>query len=376
MKVYRFQLKPNKKQQELLERTLELCRFTYNKLLEKLNNQEKIDRNKIQHYIIELKNQYPELKTVHSKILQYECYRLFSNLKGLSKKKGKYKIGRLRFKGKHWFKTFVMNQSGYEINSTGKHYDKLKISKIGEIDIRKHREIEGNIKGIVFKRKIKHWEAHIITDAKYEISSGENLIGIDLGVLSFITTSNNEKYDNPLFMGKSLKKIQCLHRKISKTKKGSNNRKKLCQRLQRQWEKIDDQKKDFFHKISTYLVNTSKLISVENLNIKNMASNNNTKYRNHRNILDSSWGIFLQMLKLKAESAAIKLVEIDPRNTTKMCSSCGQIQDMPEHKRMYICGCGNVKDRDHNAAINILGKGLTIVGEDWLQSSMNQEATS
>ncbi|MEA3317404.1 MAG: LptF/LptG family permease, partial [Bacteroidota bacterium] len=146
---------------------------------------------------------------------QYECYRLFSNLQGLSKSKKKgNKVGRLRFKGYRWWKTVAYNQSGYKLINTNKHYDKLKLSKIGEINIRVHREIEGNIKGIIIKRKVNNWEAHIITDAKYIISKGSNEIGIDVGVLSFLHTSNNEIIKNPLHMNKELDKLKNIHRQI------------------------------------------------------------------------------------------------------------------------------------------------------------------
>ena len=116
MKAYQFRLYPNKEQEEKLTKTFDLCRFTYNKLLEQLNKEEKINRSEIQHSIIGLKEKYPELNNVYSKTLQYECYRLFSNLKSLSKLKKKgNKIGRLRFKGKKWFKTIQFNQSGYRL---------------------------------------------------------------------------------------------------------------------------------------------------------------------------------------------------------------------------------------------------------------------
>ena len=377
MRVYKFQLKPTKLQEEKLQKTFTLCRRMYNKLLGELNNQKVIDRGQIQGIIPDIKICEPEFKNVYSKTLQYECYRLFSNLKGLScSKKNGNKVGRMRFKGEKWFKTICYNQSGYKLIDTGKHYDKLKLSKIGEINIRQHRTIEGKIKGIIIKKKINTFEAHIITDGKYTIDSGEDIIGIDLGVLSFLTTSKNEKIDNPLCMNKSLVKLQYLHRKISNTKKGSKNRKKLCLQLQRTWEIIDNQKKDFFHKTTTKLINSSKFIAVEKLNIKSMTKNIKGSYYNHRNILDSSWGLFLQMLKFKAESAGIKYVEVNPKNTSKQCSKCGRIKDMPTNIRDYNCKCGLSIDRDHNAAINILGKGLTFVGEDWLQSSMNQEAPS
>jgi len=378
MRVYKFQLKPNKEQENKLLKTLNLCRFTYNKLLEELNNQTKIDRNKIQHKIVELKKNFPELKTVHSKTLQYENYRLFANLKGLSKTKNKRKVGKLRFKGYKWFKTFVMNQTGYKLIKTNKHYDKLKISKIGLINIRQHRKIEGNIKGIIIKKKVISWEAHIITDAKYQIKKGIDEIGIDVGVLNFLHTSNNEIINNPLYMNKELDKLKIIHRKISGTKKGSNNRKKKINSLLKIWEVIDNQKKDFFHKVSTHLVNNSKFIAVEKLNIKSMTKNKKKNhFYNHRNILDSSWGMFLQMLKFKAESAGIEYVEVNPKNTSKMCCKCGKLQDMPTNIRLYKCNsCNNIIDRDYNASINILakGKGLAFVGEEWLHSLMNQEA--
>ena len=116
MKAYKFRLYPSKEQKQILFQTFNSCRFIYNKLLEKLNEQEKINRGEIQYSIIELKKEFPELNNVYSKTLQYECYRLFSNLRGLSrlKKNGK-KVGRLRFKGKDWFKTINYNQSGFNL---------------------------------------------------------------------------------------------------------------------------------------------------------------------------------------------------------------------------------------------------------------------
>jgi len=83
--TYKFRLYPTKDQEEKLLCTLDRCRFVYNKMLEGLNKQEKIDRKKLQHLIVELKEKYKELKEVYSKVLQYEHYRLFSNLRALSR---------------------------------------------------------------------------------------------------------------------------------------------------------------------------------------------------------------------------------------------------------------------------------------------------
>src|SRR3989344_4821828 len=111
--AYKFRLYPTKEQEQKLLWTLDRCRYVYNFLLSELQEQKVIDKLQLQEMIVDLKRVEPDLKKIHSKALQYENYRLFSNLRSLSqtKKRGR-KIGNLRFKGKNWFKTFSYNQSG------------------------------------------------------------------------------------------------------------------------------------------------------------------------------------------------------------------------------------------------------------------------
>ena len=354
MRVYKFRLYPTRKQEKVLFKQLNLCRFAYNQLLEELGKNN--DRKHIQHYILELKEKYPELNDIYSKTLQYECYRLFYNLKGLSqsKKKGN-KIGRLRFKGRDWFKTICYNQSGFKLIKQDKRYNLLLLSKIGDIRLLQHREIEGKIKGIIIKRKADSWEAHIITDAKYSIEKGNDVIGIDLGIMSFLTDNEGNKISNPLLLKKALNQLKELHQKLSKKKKGSINRHKAKFQLIKLYEHITQQRNDFLHKITTKLINQSKFIAVENLNIKQLQSIS----WNARNINDSSWGKFLQMLSFKAESAGCQVVKVNPKDTTKECSNCHNKQDIPLYQRQYVCPhCGLSIDRDTNSAINILRRAL------------------
>ena len=348
MITYRFRLYPNKTQKEILLKTFDMCRFTYNKLLEELNNTK--DRNVIQHKIVELKKEYPELKNAYSKTLQYECYRLYSNLRALSqlKKKG-YRVGRLRFKGKDFFKTIHYNQSGYKLIKK-----KLNLSKIGDITIKQHRKIKGKIKQITIKKMANKWHALIITDEEYRIKSGDKQIGIDLGINNFLVDSEKNTVKNPLFLNQSLKKLKKASKNLSRKKKGSKNRIKAKIRRQKIYEKVSEQKNDFFHKLTTNYINNCSLIGIEKLNIKNMIKKN--KYWNKRNMVDSSWRMFITMLKFKAESAGTSIIEVNSKNTSKKCSRCSNIQNMPLNKRMYKCKCGLHIDRDYNAAINIFTK--------------------
>ena len=354
MRVYKFRIYPDKKQEQVLFKHFDLCRFTYNQLLEELSHNK--TRSHIQHHILILKEKYPDIKQVYSKTLQYECYRLFSNLRGLSqsKKKG-IKIGHLRFKGRDWFKTIVYNQSGFKLLQTKKRFNILELSKIGSIKILQHRLIEGNIKGIIIKRKVDTWEAHIITDGEYKIEKGLGIIGIDLGIKSFLTDNNNNKIDSPLYFRKSLSELKHKSQNLFRKKKGSIRRFKARVLLAKLHEHILQQRDDFLHKITTKLVNNNQFIGAEDLNIKSMSE---TTY-NARNILDSSWGKFLSMLSIKAESAGCLVIKVNPKNTTRMCSKCGSLQEMPLHVRQYNCyECGLSLDRDHNSAINILKKAL------------------
>jgi len=375
MKAYKFRLYPSKEQEQTLFQTFKSCRFVYNQLLEKLNKQTKINRGEIQHSILELKKEFPELNEVYSKTLQYECYRLFSNLRGLSqlKKKGR-KVGKLRFKGRDWFKTINYNQSGFKLEQTEKRYEKLSLSKIGKIDIRCHRITSGKIKQVTIKKTAGKWYAIMITDEIYEKQRGKGITGIDLGIINFITDDKGNKIKSPLFLKKSLNKIKKAHQNLSKKKRGSNNRYKAKKRLGVLFEKVENQRTDFLHKVSTDLVSKNKIICIEKLGIKQMMSKERNRFWNRRNFADVSWGKFVSMLKFKAESAGTKIIDVNPRNTSKKCSNCGELQSMPLSQRTYFCDCGLELDRDVNSAINILAQGLGCAENETESSSMKHEA--
>jgi len=354
MKAYKFRIYPNKEQTEKLEFALEICRQTYNNLLSELNNQIVIDKAQIQATIPDLKICNPELKQVYSKTLQYECYRLFSNLSALRVlKQNKKKVGRLRFKGKGWFKTINYNQSGFKLDKQNK---KLSLSKIGNIKIKLHREVEGIIKQITIKKAVDKWFVTFITDAIIKTKCGNKVLGIDLGIDDYLVDNKNNKIENPKILNKYKQELRVKQKQLSKKKKGSNNRKKARKSVAKLHKRITNIRRNFLHKLTTKLVRECKIIVLEDLNIKQMSQQ---KYFNSRNMLDCSWGEFGSLLNYKAENAGCLVVKVNPKNTSKMCSQCGNLQDMPLWKRTYECAeCGLVIDRDYNSAINILNKFL------------------
>src|SRR3989338_6057170 len=192
---YKFRLYASKKEETKLMETLDLCRQTYNFLLQELNEQKLIDKSQIQGIIPDLKICEPKFNKLYSKTMQYECYRLFSNLRSLSKSKEKRnKVGSLRFKGKNWFKTFTYNQSGFKLIETGKRFQTLKLSKIGEIPIKCHREIKDKIKQVTIKHEASgKWFASIAEETDKEIkpiNNITNVVGIDVGLDNFVYDSS------------------------------------------------------------------------------------------------------------------------------------------------------------------------------------------
>ncbi len=349
---------PSKEQEQKLFFVLDKCRFTYNKLLEILNKQKEINQSEIQAAIPKLKEQYPELNEIYSKTLQYECYRLFSNLRALSrlKKNGK-NIGCLRFKGKDWFKTFTYNQSGFVLEIKNKKYNKLHLSKIGSLSIRTHRIINGEIKQVQIKKECSgKWFALLCIHnmkEKPRVKTNKS-IGLDLGTINFIYDSDGNHIDHPMFLNKSLKRLATEQRKLFKKKKGSNNRTKQKIKVANVHETICNQRNDFLHKLSRKYVNNYDFVAAEDLDVRNIIKESYTA----RNIMDASWSNFLQMLKYKAESAGISFVKVNPRDTTSKCYKCGTIVKKPLYERIHKCACGLEIDRDYNAALNILKLGL------------------
>jgi len=336
---YKFRLYPKKEQEERLLETLELCRQVYNHFLAQWKEKDKVPcRLELQGQIPKLKTEKPELNKVYSKVLQMVLQQLYSNLKALSqlKKNGK-KVGRLRFKQKGWYKTFVYNQSGFKLIKTGKRLDLLRLSKIGDIPIRLHRAVEGEIKQVIIKRHNSgEWFACICVEKEVSIIRKERkkTIGIDMGINHFLADSEGRQIENPRFYEKTLERIRVAQHWLSRKKKGSKNYEKQRMKLAKLYEKLTSQRDDFLHKLSRFYINNYDVICVENLSIANMVRNRNLAQK----ILDSSWGKFLQLLEFKAASAGALVVKVNPRGTSEGLSYENPLRDWISANRIKMRG--------------------------------------
>ena len=183
-------------------------------------------------------------------------------------------------------------------------------------------------------------------------------IGIDVGIKEFYSDSNENTVSNPKYLEKSMRKLIREQRKLSRKEKGSSNRNKQRIKVALVHEKITNQRNDFLQKQSTMLIRENQTICIEDLNVKNMMRNH--KLAQH--IGSASWTKFFDMLSYKATwygNDIVKIPTMYPSSQT--CSYCGYKNPLVKNLaiRNWEClKCQTKHDRDTNASINILNKGL------------------
>ena len=363
LKTYRFRLKPTKSQVTILERQLELCRFVYNDTLAYRKNaweleQRTIKRFETQDRLPQLKLVVPELKEVYSMVLQNVALRVELAFKAFFRRvKAGEEPGYPRFKGKSRYDSITYSQSGFELDS-----EMLHLSKIGDIKIKLHRPVEGKIKTCTIRRMpTGKWFACFsvdMGDVRLPPWKDGSVVGIDVGLANFATLSNGEKIDNPRFFREDELALAKAQSKRDKLPEGSSLRRKASKVVTRIHERIGNKRTDFSNQVSRQLVNRFGVIVFEDLDIQNMLKNHHLA----KSISDVAWGNLVKATESKAEYAGSKVVLVDPKYTSQMCSRCGMIVKKDLSERIHSCSeCGLTMDRDLNAAINILRLGMQSV---------------
>ncbi len=381
-KSFQFRIYPNKKQEVALERTLSTCRHLYNDALAERKRNAELNRLQksfdlfpwgypewINYY--DQANQLPLIKTafqkeVHSQVLQNTLKRVERSFQNFFNG-----AGYPRFQGRNRYNSFTYPGSGLKLNLNE---GKLILSKIGNIKIVLHREIEGKIKTCTIKRDVDQW--YVSFSCKIDIPiipvETKTITGIDVGLISLMTLGNGEKIEPPKYLRASEKRLAREQIHLSKKKKGSNNRNKQRIKVARVHRRIRYQRKDFNHKLSTNLVNNYDHVVFEKLQIQNMVQNHHLA----KSILDASWSQLIDLTIYKAEYAG-KIVElVNPNGTSQTCI-CGFPVPKDLSVRIHRCpSCGLVMDRDQVSAIIIKNRSSTagIAGIQAQLSNLNREA--
>ncbi len=377
LKAFVYRLYPSRSQQRGLDRTLETCRRWYNRcLVERKDAYEQEGRTVGKYEQLRQVKTYkatnPYASPVHSHVLQTVVSDLEKAFQAfLRRVKAGEAPGYPRFKGTHRFKSFGFKEYGNGFKVDGR---RLKVSGIGRLAVRWHRQVPGTIKTLRLTRKAGKWYAVFACEVIPEPMPSTGVdVGIDVGLTSLITTSEGEHVSHPAWYRRAQRRLRVAGRRVARRKKGGSNRRKAVTGLQREHERIANQRRDFLYKLSHRLLTRYDHLAVEDLRIRNLVQN---RYLS-KSILDAGWGLFAAHLTSKAANAGREVVFVNPAYTSRTCANCGQIAlHLPLSQRVFRCACGHIADRDENAALNILRLGQS----RWALSSplggLAQEAAS
>ncbi len=380
LKGIKLRLYPNKTQQGQLLQMFGNDRFVWNQMLAMMNERYKnnkylpfLGKFKLNYLLKPLKQEYPFLKNSDSSSLQVTNEFLTQAWKNFfTDKTGK--VGKPRFHSRKYLKQSYTGKSTVFV--AAKRY--LKVPKLGYI--------KTSNTSILKNTKIKRYTVLLEPTGKYYLSLQVEIkepekpkktgkqVGIDVGIADLAVLSNGLKYpsfDGSYFENKAkawqtkysrrrhLAKMLCLqdtNRKalIPRSLDSFTNWQKAKKTKAVYQAKVANQRKDYLHKLTTHLVRQYDVIVIEDLKTKNLQKN----HRLAKSIANASWSIFRQMLEYKCEWYGKKLITVDPKNTSRICSKCGYNSgEKPLDIREWTCSkCQAHHDRDINAAINILNK--------------------
>lgn len=360
-KGVKFRIYPNKTQENLINQTLGCCRLVYNKGLamrnEAFKDGKKIGYNQTSSMLTELKvnKEFEFLKLVDSIALQQSLRDLDRAFVNFFQKRSAHPTFKCKHDNHQSYRT--INQ-GNNIRIVG---TSIKLPKLGYVKVRQSMEI-GSINNATIERT-PTGKYFVVLNVEFEPefkSNAGGVIGIDVGIKEFYSDSNGNVVSNPKHLEKSMRKLVREQRKLSRKQIGSMNRNKQRIKVAIVHEKIANQRNDFLQKQSSILISENQTICIEDLKVKNMMRNH--KLAQH--IGSASWSKFFTMLSYKASWYGTEIVKVPTMYpSSQTCSCCGYKNPLVKNLsiRNWECPeCHAKHDRDTNASINILHKGLQL----------------
>ena len=367
LKTFRYRLYPNHTQREMIRKTIDACRFVYNWALETKKNAYEAEGTNLSWFelnnrLVKLKQDRPFLKDVYSQSLQQATKRLNLAFQQFLRRltQGKDQLGYPKFKRRKAHRQSFDVPQFFTVDFAAQC---VNLPKIGPVKTIFHRRFTGSPRTCTVVSSItgKFFISIVVEDEKIPHTKLEateqTTVGIDIGLSTYVTVSTGEKVGNPRHFRNALKRLRCMHRRLSKKKNGSRNREKARQRLARCYERVTNQRTDFQHKLSTRLIRENQAIIVESLNISGLIRNRQLA----KGVAGAAWSKFLGMLRYKTKGHGVILIAVGRfEPTSKRCNNCGYINtELTLSDRIWICpACGISLERDLNAAKNIKMIGL------------------
>ncbi|MFJ9821387.1 RNA-guided endonuclease InsQ/TnpB family protein [Streptomyces sp. NPDC101151] len=292
------------------------------------------------------------------------------------------KPGYPRFRGIGRFDTVDFPKDGDGCRWDATAHDavtRVRLQGVGHVRVHQHRAVVGKVKTVSVKREGKRWYVVLTAEQTQPepLPKTGSVVGIDMGIASFLTTSNGEHIANPRHGRKAAARLEAAQRTLARCKRGSKRRRKAVRKVVILHRKVRRQRLDHAHKTALGLVREHDVIAHEDLKIRNMSkapapkpdpgrpgsfrpNGAAAKTGLNRSIADAGWGVFLTILQAKAESAGRDVIAVDPRNTSRRCPECGHTvkENRPTQETFHCIGCGHRAHADTVGALNVLRAGL------------------
>jgi len=366
MLVLEAKLKGKTQQYTLIDEAIRTALFVRNKALRYWMDNHGADKYDLSAQCAVLAKGFEFVKKLNSQARQASAERAWSAINRFfenCKKKVSGKKGFPKFKKRGH--SVEYKTTGWKLSEDRKYLTLTDGFKIGKLKLIGSRDLNfyqiEQIKRIRLVRRADGYYAQfcIDVDRREEIEPTQTTIGLDVGLNHFYTDSKGQVVENLRHLRKSERQLKKLHRKVSKRKKGSANRRKAIKRLAKKHLQVSRQRKDFVVKTARCVVRSNDLIAYEDLQVRNMVKN----HKLAKSISDASWSMFRQWVEYFGKVFGKVTVAVPPQYTSQNCSNCGKQVVKTLSQRTHHCGhCGTVLDRDHNAALNILASGLNRVG--------------
>jgi putative transposase len=386
---YKFLLRPTAHQRAALEACLEDTRQLYNAALEERREAWRMRKVSVNFYsqdaqLKEIRRADPDRYARWSFNCERAAIRRLDRAFAAFYRRCKTgeKPGYPRFKGRGWWDSIE-----WPAGKGGAHWDsaphladtRVKLQGVGHVRVHQHRPVEGIVKTVTVKREGPRWYAVLSCDdvPAEPLPATGAVVGIDVGIASFLTTSDGKHVPNPRPLAVAADHLATAQQALARKKRGSNRRRKAVRRVAVLHGKVRRTRLDHAHKTALPLVRDHDVILHEALEVANMTrrpkprlAEDGTYEPNgaaakaglNKSIYDAGWGVFLQVLSGKAESAGRVVIAVNPRHTSQRCAQCGHVAagNRPSQAVFRCLACGHEANADVNAAINILRAGLAL----------------
>ena len=264
------------------------------------------------------------------------------------------KPGYPRFKKKGLHDSFradngPQNSESHAVECVGK---TIKLPRCGVVRMREELRFVGRTLAATVSRMADGWYVAVLVDTTDCLSGPlhRGTVGVDLGIKEFATLSTGEIIPALKPHRAAHQRLVRLSRSLSRKQKGSSNRAKAKTKLAKLHQRIGNIRTNALHKLTTKLATEFDTIAIEDLSVSGMLRNRHLA----RSIADAGFSEFRRQLEYKAVMTGAHVHVVDRFfPSSKTCHSCGTIHPMKLSDRIMVCDCGNIMDRDLNAAMNL-----------------------